>query len=257
MPTDLSSAAAALETYLRMIGSVEPVDVVTSFTGSVTAMAPGRKPENLFRVEGFSVGRAERTRNGFRWLSREVLIFFDSRSGAPLIRFEHPLIDRSVEVAYVWNDPRNELLSADAFLLRPQINEGMVTFCRETLPFVTNPLVPGRWPRESSGDMLSIVDLRRFVSTQCDIEGTAPSVGCETTWTMVTPWLPWMLLGATPGYLVWHLGGTKRRGGYGSLSVRIRSIVESERPEFAFAPRDYAESESIWSNYEKERRPIP
>lgn len=252
----IDTSSNVLETFLRMIGSVEPVDVVTSFTGSVSALRTGHAAAHLLCVDGLSVGRAERIGGGFRWLSREALIFVDPQTREPLETFAHSILGGAREVAHVWNDPRNESFTTQDFLLRPQISEGFVSFSHEIHHFATNPLSPSRWPQESSGEMLSLFDLRRYTTTIQELGGSAPSVACDTTWTWITPWVPWMLCGSTPGHLVWHISGRKLFNGYRSLSVGIRSFVEQQRPEFAFAPRTFvATNETIWSAHQKERRP--
>lgn len=252
----IETSSNVLETFLRMIGSLEPVDVVTSFTGSVTALRPGHAAAHLLCVDGLSVGRAERIDGGFRWLSREALIFVDPQTREPLDTYTHAILGGEREVVHVWNDPHNDSFTTEDFLLRPQISEGFVSFSREILHVETNPLSPSRWPQESSGEMLSLVDLRRYTTTIQALEGSVPSVACDTTRTWITPWVPWMLCGTAPGYLVWHLSGRKLIHGYRSLSVGIRSFVEQQRPEFAFAPRTFvATNESIWSAHQKERRP--
>lgn len=249
------SSVKSLETFIRMVASVEPEDVVTSLRGSLTALVPNTMAEMLLRVEGFSVSRTVRTSSGFRVLSREALLFFDAQGEAPLTTFAHSMLDRAVDVGHVWVDPTQETFSADEFLLRPHINDSLVAFRRDILRQEANPLEPNRWPKESSGDRLFPVDLRNYVATRHDVDSTAPSVACETTRTWITPWLPWMLLGTTPGHLVWHLGGTKLRG-YGALSKEVRAFVDVTRPEFAFAPRNPGDNETLWSQYAKEQRPI-
>jgi Protein of unknown function (DUF1838) len=251
------TSSASLETFIRMIGSSEPVDSVTSFAGSVSALVSGREPIRLFSVEGFCVGRAERTPSGFRWMSREVLIFVDPQTREPIEFFSHQLLGGERNVVHVWNDPRNEVLSTEDFSLRPLVSEGFVSFCRESFRFEKNPLTPARWPLESSGETLSLIEVRRYSTPMHAMGSAVPSVACDTTWTWITPWLPWMLCGASPGHLVWNLSGRKLLGGYRSLSVGIRSFVDEHRPEFAFAPRNFSTpNESIWSTHEKERRPM-
>jgi hypothetical protein len=83
------------------------------------------------------------------------------------------------------------------------------------------------------------------------------SVPYQGTWNRVTPWLPWMLLGAKPGNML-YVGNM---AAYDSLQYIPDDIIrycEQNLPKFLQAPdKDYGPSLSSLENYAREQKPAP
>ena len=67
-----------------------------------------------------------------------------------------------------------------------------------------NPLQPDKWPRESSGPKAQVTEMMRYFVKQADLENPKlTAVPYHGTWHRITPWLPWMLMGQTPGHCMY------------------------------------------------------
>jgi hypothetical protein len=97
----------------------------------------------------------------------------------------------------------------------------------------------------------------RYVIDRKDVEDpTKTSVSYNGTWNRITPWLPWMLLGAKPGHCLYvgDMGATD------SLDVVPKDILaycEKNLPKFLSAPtEDYGPSLSSIENCARQQ-PAP
>ena len=67
-----------------------------------------------------------------------------------------------------------------------------------------NRLDPETWPRESAGKMIQTSELFRYFIRRADLEDPAKThVPANGSWVRVQPWLPWMLMGQTPGHVLY------------------------------------------------------
>jgi len=83
---------------------------------------------------------------------------------------------------------------------------------------------------------------------------TVPSVG---TWTRITPWLPWMLMGQGPGHCV-YLGLMGGSSSWDIVPEHVRDFAKERYPHMLSAPaEDYGPSISSLEYYAKEQTPAP
>jgi hypothetical protein len=95
------------------------------------------------------------------------------------------------------------------------------------------------------------MELFQFFVPASELASDAASVPCTLSWTRVSPWLPWMELGALPGALVYHCRGAKL-GGWDEVPDRFREHVAAHGPAFAHAPEDWSEpNETSWTAFRK------
>ncbi len=67
--------------------------------------------------------------------------------------------------------------------------------------FYPNALQPDKWPRESSGPFNQVTEtFLYFIDWNEMQDSSITSVEYDGVWSRVTPWLPWMLMGPTPGH---------------------------------------------------------
>jgi Protein of unknown function (DUF1838) len=222
---------------------VAEAESVIHFRGQVFAEVPGQSLQLLVGCEGFSVERMDPV-DPDRVLGREVMLWTDPIDGSlPVLdQWDNPITGELVEVLHDWLDPVNSSRTDDA-RVRPMVLNDLRLASRSSIN--ENPLPTNVFQRETSSSKL-----------QChELISTVPSTK-SLSMVRTMPWLPWMLMGASPGRLVMHIAGQFAAGGYVSLPSHVRAYVQANRPEFAFAPKRWeAPNENSWSLYGKERQP--
>ena len=70
--------------------------------------------------------------------------------------------------------------------------------------FYPNALNPKKWVRESSGPMVPVSEAFAYhVDAKHMQNSSMTTLPFNGTWNRVTPWLPWMLMGQTPGHMLY------------------------------------------------------
>ena len=243
--------ADAASTSVRMMASLDPVDTVLWFRGTVHSQEPGLPQEPLFDLEGYRITRAAVGPQGWELRSRVAAFYLHPGTDDRLTTVD------ALDVMHVWNDPVTLRVVTSSTPVRPYVVGDHVHLSMDGFFLGPNPLVPRRWPRESTGELLQGADLCRLIAPADELRTSRPSVSCALSMVRVSPWLPWMARGTQPGQLVYHLGGTKLPS-WSALPAHVRRWVEAERPEFAFAPTGGGgPDETSWTRYATSKRPLP
>jgi hypothetical protein len=253
------------------------------YKGMVSAVMPDQAIKDLFIMEGFSCARLlpKEDGPGYRKVLREVGFYREQRfgrAGKIMQEWKNPLTKETVRVVPIANDPFN--FDITPFFPEPPnyggLNQGEWPKIPLVLPwepaiyannvrldmhihlYYKNALDPAKWPRESSGDMnrvsefflynIDLDDLQNPELTSCPARGS---------WSRITPWLPWMLMGQTPGHIVYQcfMGGVKNLD---ELPEDLVLAAEALDPKYLEAPtEDYGPSLSSLENYAREQKPAP
>ena len=259
MKLNTADMSSNLDAFIKVRLSLEPVDVVCYFVGNVYAYLPGQQAKHLFVLEGYNIGRAVKVEGGYDLLTREAVFYKDPVTTEIIDHFDNPLTGERNEVLHIWNDPVNQQLRLDgprAFGNVPVVIGDSVHLNADVFLTYPSALPTAKWPRESGSDTYQGAEIFRFISDRSDIENDSPSAPCHISWVRLGAWLPWMLMGSTPGNLVYHTGGAKLAS-YAALPADIRAKVEANHPEYAFAPTSVTgPNETSWTYYAKVRKPV-
>jgi hypothetical protein len=81
----------------------------------------------------------------------------------------------------------------------------MIVAMRNVNLFYPSALKPEQWPRESSGAMNQVSECYTYMVRIEDAQNPKKtSLENTGTWSRVTPWLPWMLMGQAPGHVLYQ-----------------------------------------------------
>jgi hypothetical protein len=251
--TDLEDPAQRLEAFIRANGDTSGKPVATYGTGTVYAYVPGEKPRAVFGLQVVGMSRFEKIDGGYLRLHREIGYYTDLKTGEVIERWFNPWLQREVEVMPIENDPVNRRYTAQGGNYSYDLSGDDIVFYREVPLRYPNPLDRANYPLNSSGDFYEAMEMFTTFIRRDQLENarltSIPSTG---TWTRLGPWLPWMEMGAHPGYLVYHSRSFKPANGLAGIPQKLRDHIARDNPKYLTAPETFTEpDETSWTFFKK------
>jgi len=268
------------DSWARLQADLNPKNErVTYCTGQILGVKPGEKVKELCSFETFLCTRLIPQDDGtLRRLNKEVIFYTDSRSGEIIEKWKNPWTGEVVDVVHVANDPFNFTIS-EWLILAPEdfggdkkaeprkiplifpwkkLNNGKLLLATDMHLYYPNALKPDKWPRESAGAMVQVSEMMRYIVPISELENPElTAVNYEGSWHRITQWLPWMLMGKTPGHCLY----TSYMTASDSLDIvpkHVRAYAEQHYPHMLSAPtEDYGPSISSLEYYAKQQTPAP
>ncbi len=106
--------------------------------------------------------------------------------------------------------------------------------------FYPNALNPKKWVRESSGPMVQVSEAFAYhVDAKHMQNSSMTTLPFNGTWNRVTPWLPWMLMGQTPGHMLYSAFMGSGEDLEQVHSRRLLDYVEKNYNKYFTAPETY------------------
>lgn len=268
------------DTYARLDADLDPsVEKCAWIKGKAFGVRENEKVRTLFTVDGFSFVRSKRLDDGsYRRMLREVVFYRDPETGEILREWLNPYTNETVKVVPIANDPFNFTISE----FQPQAPSygGLNKVQAAPKPFLQdweygpegkiilrtgidmiypNALQPDKWVRESSGPMNRVSEHFIYVMDRKDVENPnlthIPHVG---SWSRVTPWLPWMLMGQAPGHVSYFTHFQSVPEGVKGLPADLVAAARAMDEKWLHAPtEDYGPSLSSLENYARQQTPAP
>ena len=106
--------------------------------------------------------------------------------------------------------------------------------------FYPNALDPKKWVRESNGPMVQVSEGFAYHVDAAKMQdanySTLPYSG---TWNRITPWLPWMHMGQTPGHMMYSAFMGSGEDLEQVHSRQVLDYVEKHYPKYFTAPETY------------------
>jgi len=267
------------DTYARLDHDIDPTkEKVGWLKGKVFGVRPNEVVRELFIMEGFSVVRSKKLEDGsYRRMLREVVFYKDIKTGEILETWENPYTNETVRVVPIANDPYNYTISqwkqvpnayqGDGkeppkvpFLLNWEEgpNDTIILNTGINL-FYPNRLQPDKWVRESGGAFNRVSEQFIYVFNKSDVENpNMTHIPAHGSWSRITPWLPWMLMGQAEGHISYFTSFHTLPGGIAELPEDIREAARAIDPKFLSAPtEDYGPNVSSLEAYAVEQTPAP
>jgi hypothetical protein len=259
---DLNTPAGSLQAMRKIQCSLVDGETQTYFwQGDVFSRKAGERDRLLFKVQGINVrqcGRIvdEKRGEGFRLVSREILLYLDPQTGQVLSKWQNPWTNETVDVLHVANDPVNNDMFATTRDGKPAIFSGKPIgdqwFMTTTVPlFYKNPLA-GPFQDEVGGTYHA-TEMFNFMGDLADLTDPKKNTAdAKVGWVRISDWLPWMKMGSREGVLYFHTAGRKVAK-WEDLSQLMRDEVAKNYPEYRTAPPldDKRPNETSWTYYLK------
>ncbi len=278
---DLTTTAGNREACARIMGNTDMMSTKYGwYTGVVHGVRPGEQVRDLFGFSGFSCAKLipqdVGEDRGYKKILREVGFYTDLKTGEVLEEWNNPYLNETVRVVPIANDPFNHTITD--FYISPPRYGGLNTATPPKIPFIMDwsrrgsslnlasrinlfypsALQPDKWPRESSGKFNQVSEMFLYQIDWNEMQNSKlTSVGTRGTWNRITPWLPWMLMGPTPGHCVYSCF----MGSGSTLELADPKIVEyaaKHYPKYLQAPEKWEEpSLSSLEWYARQQKAAP
>ena len=275
---DLTTGSGNKIAYARLQGDTNGKQKYGWYKGYVMGVRPDNKIDDLFGFEGFGVSRLEQREDGsIAKILREVGLYTDLRSGEVLETWKNPYLDEEVRVVPVANDPFNIVIRD--FFPDPPAYGGLNKEKPPKIPFILpwiqrgdrldmeihihlhypSALQPDKWVRESPGPMVRVSEMFAHHMKAADMQNPEMTkVPHHGVWNRVTPWLPWMLMGQTPGHCQYACFMGSGEDLEEVHSRQVLDYVEKHYAKYFQAPDKWEEpSLSSLENYAREQTHAP
>ena len=246
--------------YARLNGDLdESKQKYGWFKGFIMAIRPNKPILDALGFQGFGVSRLEKQADGsYAKILREVGLYTDLRTGEVLEEWKNPMTNENVRVVHIANDPFNYVIE-DHFPEPPKfgdLNQEEIPKIPFILPwqqrgdrldmeihinlFYPNALDPKKWVRESNGPMVQVSEGFAYHVDAAKMQdanySTLPYSG---TWNRITPWLPWMHMGQTPGHMMYSAFMGSGEDLEQVHSRQVLDYVEKHYTKYFTAPETY------------------
>lgn len=276
---DLTTPRGNMEAWARLLGNTDMKSTKYGWArGIVQGVRPGEAVRDLVGFTMLSCARLlpHESGVGYRKVLREIGLYTDLESGEVLEDWTNPYLGERVKVVHIMNDPFNHTITE--FRPPPPSYGGLNRAVPPPRPllldwtrhgdrlhlmthinlFYPSALPPAKWPRESAHPFVQVTEVFLYQIEWPEMQDRRrTSVTYHGTWSRTTPWLPWMLMGPTPGHCQYHTF----MGAVDSLDQIDRRTVDwvaRHAPKFLEAPDRWEEpSLSSLEWYARTQRPAP
>ncbi len=254
---ELDSAQGNMDAYIKMRASLNPKDEVVFYaSGSIYGYDPEKPWKHLFDFEMYNIARTEKMAgdSGWRLITREMLVYKDSKTGEILSKWKNPWTNEEVEVFSVWNDPVNQTFEYGDFLVPYQrMDGGRICFYNDIPLSYPSPLKKAEWPENSRSDVYQGAEMFNFFMNEADLQNKKiNNVNADISWSRFSDFLPWMKMGSRPGNLLYQSRGHKLKNGWNDLPKDLKEYVLAGKPEYQHAPDKYlTPNVTSWKYFKK------
>lgn len=259
---DLMTPNGNMQAWARLLGNT---DMKSTKYGWAQGLIQGVRPGEAIRdICGFTMLSCARllpheSGTGYRKVLREVGLYTDLKSGEIIEEMVNPYLGETVKVVPIANDPFNHMITE--FAPQPPSYGGLNRAAPPPKPlqldwtrrgdmlnlfshinlFYPSALPPAKWPRENGNPFNQVTETFLYqIPWGAMQDARKTSVEYTGTWARTTPWLPWLLMGPTPG----HAQYATFMGSYDDINRvdrRTLDYVEKNFPKYMKAPDKWEE----------------
>jgi hypothetical protein len=276
---DLNTPVGNREAWARLLGNTDMKSTKYGWAqGIIQGVRPGEAVRDLCGFTMMSCARLfpHEDGDGYRKVLREVGLYTDLKTGEIIEEWTNPYLNETVKVIPIANDPFNHTITS--YKSAPPSYGGLNAAKPPQIPlqldwtrrgdilnlfsyinlFYPSSLPPEKWPRESGNYFNQVTETFLYQIPWADMQNPKiTGVEYGGTWSRITPWLPWMLMGPTKGHCVYNtfMGSVND---INKIDRKTLDYVEKYHPKYLQAPDKWEEpSLSSLEWYARERTPAP
>jgi hypothetical protein len=230
--------------------------------GQAYGRRSGEPDKLLFRLLGMNVRQCvtltnERGEEGYRQVSREIMLYLDPRSGELLQEWDNPYTGETVEVVHVANDPVNSRgnfgYGRDGKVAKlPMRLIGDYWQMSVEVPLFYHNVLAGDYQKYVGGTYhaTEIFDFYGMKDELLDDDTTFVNPG--VAWVRIAQWLPWMEMNGREGMMYFNAQGAKLDS-WDDLPALLKEQIAQNYPEYRNAPPmdDPRPNETSWTYFKK------
>lgn len=277
---DLLTPKGNMEAWARLLGNTDMKSTKYGWAqGIIQGIRPGEANRDLVGFTMLSTARLlpHEDGTGYRKILREAGFYTDLKSGEIIEEWKNPYLNETVKVVPILNDPFNHTITeyrpappsygglnkaappAKIPLQFDWVRRGdRLNMASHINLFYPSALQPAKWPRESATPFAQVTEMFQYQIAWADMQNRRKtSVEYHGTWARTTPWLPWMLMGPTPGHAQYHtfMGAVDD---INKIDRRTLDYVEKNHPKYLVAPEKWEDpSLSSLEWFAKTQTPAP
>ncbi len=233
--------------------------------GRAYSRVPGEKDRHLFNLLGINVRQCSTQTDpvrgdGFRSVSREIMVYLDRETDEILDTWTNPWTGKENEIVHVANDPvnmratrwekdENGDYSRDVTLRR---YGDMVAASFEVPLFYSNPL-GGDYQQYVGGTYHAMEIFNTFYYADKALDPAVKSIGdTRLAWSRIAQWLPMLEMGSKPGLMVFNATGFSTFD-KSQIPDKLRTILDERYPLYWNPPPvdDTRPNETSWTVFKK------
>ena len=272
---DFNDPVQNLEAFTRVFVDTDPDKTsVGWFNGPCYAViGDSSQLIPLLIVEGIGITKTRRQDDGsYRVFNRELVFYKDPATNQIIDTWENPLNNEKCDVFHM----RNMTVNAELAPIMKMDVEGTLIqypflppweFMGDTAlstfeihASVPSELQPEEWPRESPGPLTRISEMfMRYAKIDDLANKDLTSVPYVGTWTRLSSWFPWMLMGQQEGHLYFRCA-MRDYPRVEDLPRAFLDKAEKEFPEYLVPPACDSwgqPNDSTFNMYKRLRTPAP
>lgn len=274
-PIDLTGPVGNVTAYLKLRASTVTQDVYYWFTGTLDLAVAGEPVKPIVRVESLILRRTEKV-GDLAWnvIDWEAALYRDLQTGEYLApdaeilnphtgRKVRPLHYREGPVRFRFTDREPRILGSrdimpntgKPFSYPWRIVAGDLYMTKSSYIRAPNWLPPADWPLESSGPEIIVATHSTLKAPLAEIENSrVASAHTDFFYTATSGWLPWMLMGQTPGHVIWAESGRKLMSLDDAPAEQL-AMLRRVHPEWFGRPEPWPEFTNMYMQYKAARKP--
>lgn len=277
---DLTTPRGNREAWARLLANTDMKSTKYGWAqGLVQGVRPGEAVRDLVGFTMLSCARLlpnDGEDGGYKKVLREIGLYTDLKSGEIIEEWQNPYLNETVRVVPIANDPFNHTITD--YRPSPPSYGGLNKVAPPKVPlqfdwtrrgdrlnmlsyinlFYPSALQPAKWPRENASPFNQVTETFLYQIDWKDMQDpNKTSVEYHGTWGRTTPWLPWMLMGPTPGHCQYHtfMGAVDD---IEKIDRKTLDYIEKKYPKYLKAPEKWEEpSLSSLEWYAREQKPAP
>ncbi|MEN9809524.1 MAG: hypothetical protein RLZZ488_1091 [Pseudomonadota bacterium] len=226
-----SESFVGAEHFMKIRCNLSAENAITTWSGNVTTTGVGpERSQTLFKIVGFNIARCFKDESG-NWTvtSRELTFYLDPQTGALLNQWKNPWTGETVPVVHIANALVQQKIPAAAQLVSERSAQTAIVRIDVPLSY-PNPLAgDNQFAAYSPEPTYKAHESFTYILSREDLDGLASNasvVDVQVSWTRVSPWLPWMKMGALNGHLVFNALVQKQKS-TDDIPELIRSQIAS------------------------------
>ncbi len=257
---DLQTPAGAISAMRKVQCSLVDNEPITFYWyGRAYSRRMGERDKHLFDVEGMNIRSCSKVEDekrgmGYKLVSREILLYKDTKTGEVLKTWVNPFTNEEVQVMHVANDPVNHAGYEVGYDGKPTTFGGDVIGDKFqmniTVPlFYPNPLASD-YQKEIGGTYHATEMFNFFGDLDDLVDGSKDTARVAVGWVRMSDWLPWMNMGGREGIMYMHTAGRKIDN-WDDISETMRAEIDAHYPEYKTPPPadDARRNVTSWGYY--------